>query len=397
MGDSDPCVVPEEEPTMAADYGRQVPSVARAVRLLEAVGTSTTGVTAGELEEVVGGSRSSLYALLNTLDNHEWLVRDDAGRATIGPALRALVPAEPSSDALREAFTTCVRGVAPNESTILVAGHAQHHVVAVHHPARAVVCGWQVGDARHDGAEAAMLQSGPDGIRPHDPVIVRGDPDLVEIAAPVCRDGHTPIAAIVIGIPRQRADGHTISSHADEARQLAADVSRRLGAPAWRPWGGAEGDTIASRTLTDAEVDEVLAGPATAQLACLRPDGTPHVVPLWFEWVDGHLLLAASPGSSWLDYLDDNAAVAVTIEASWPRLHRVLVTGSAAPVEDLPGGVTALHDRLARRNLGTGLSELAVSGHHVSHGDDGDWQAVRVVPDRIVGHTGVVPRAEPTA
>ena len=62
-----------------------------------------------------------------------------------------------------------------------------------------------------------------------------------------------------------------------------------------------------SRDLTDAELKELPAGLWGAQLACVRQDGTPHVVPLWYEWDGDAFWLAASPGASWQVHVAERA------------------------------------------------------------------------------------------
>jgi len=39
------------------------------------------------------------------------------------------------------------------------------------------------------------------------------------------------------------------------------------------------------------ELDEFLSRPNPAVIATLRPDGSPHTVPTWYDWEDGRVLL----------------------------------------------------------------------------------------------------------
>ena len=99
-------------------YARQVPAVARAIDLLDAVADAGEGRTAGELEEVVDGSRSGLFALLNTLKDRSWLVQDPTGRYRVGPAVRRLVPPrDQDDDSLRSALADAV-GDHPVDETL---------------------------------------------------------------------------------------------------------------------------------------------------------------------------------------------------------------------------------------------------------------------------------------
>ena len=48
-------------------------------------------------------------------------------------------------------------------------------------------------------------------------------------------------------------------------------------------------DDATGGRLSEAELDEFLGQPLLLKLACMRPDGWPYVVPLWFAWRDRRL------------------------------------------------------------------------------------------------------------
>ncbi|MDP8955904.1 MAG: pyridoxamine 5'-phosphate oxidase family protein [Actinomycetota bacterium] len=50
-------------------------------------------------------------------------------------------------------------------------------------------------------------------------------------------------------------------------------------------------------SLTSDEVDAYLAVQRTIRLATVSADGSPHVVPLWFVWVDGVLFMNSTRGN----------------------------------------------------------------------------------------------------
>ncbi|HEY7782983.1 MAG TPA: pyridoxamine 5'-phosphate oxidase family protein [Ktedonobacterales bacterium] len=50
-------------------------------------------------------------------------------------------------------------------------------------------------------------------------------------------------------------------------------------------------------------------------LATTRPDGRPHVTPLWGAWVDGALYLDGHPSSRWARNLSANPAASVHLES----------------------------------------------------------------------------------
>lgn len=371
-----------------------VPAVARALRLMETLAAAPQGLAAGALEQVDDGSRSGMYALLSTLRAREWLVQDDQGRYLIGPAVRRLVPDADDDEAMAvDAFHAVVDNDHQGETVILVVPDADGpRVVARVLADRVVHASFRVGD-RLDPTAAAAVVLDADFDPTLDEVRAAGvaqvtDEDLVEIAAPVCRDDHHPDAVVSIAIPRQRATPAVIEAARDQARAMAADVSRRLGASAWRPWGAATTPIGAARELGHDEVHDLMTGRLGAQLACLTDSGAPHVVPLWFEFDGDHVWLAASPGSSWARYVADGAPVSLTIEEPWPNLRRVFIQGHARPVDDddpaatVNGGVLGLRRRLAQRYLGPAAATDDVAA---SEG----WSLVAVTPDRIIGRAGL--------
>ncbi len=374
-------------------YGRQVPALARAIDLVEAVAAADGGLASGALEGVVDGSRSGLFALLNTLKDRAWLVQDPSGRYRIGPGLRRLAPPlDQDDDVLRRALREVLVDHAVDETVALVRpADPDRLVIASHEPDRVVRCAYRPGEHRGgDGADERACA--PDGL--DDRGVASLDlGEVVEVAAPICRDGHLPVAAVLVGVPRQRAAADHLDAIARRVRDLAVAMSLRLGAPRWQPWGATGGHHLEpGRPLEPHEVEELLRGRHGAQLACLREDGTPHVVPLWFDWDGSALWLTASPGASWATFVGGGSHVSLTVEEPWPALRRVFVTGWAEPVDadvvarELEGGLDGLRRRLVARHLGAERARSMVA-------DDDGWTAVRVRPDRIHGRAGLAEAA----
>jgi PPOX class probable F420-dependent enzyme len=98
------------------------------------------------------------------------------------------------------------------------------------------------------------------------------------------------------------------------------------------------------------EVDEFLARPNPAVVATLRPDGSPHSVPTWYDWEDGRALLNMDESRLRLSYMrrDPHTALTVLDEASWYK--HVSLIGSIVDIRDDPD--LADIDRLAVRYTG---------------------------------------------
>jgi DNA-binding IclR family transcriptional regulator len=79
---------------MPNDQSGGVPAADRTLTVLETLAANPQGVSTAELLEMVGGSRSGLYSLVNTLKARGYVVTD-AGRHRLGPALWSLLPERP--------------------------------------------------------------------------------------------------------------------------------------------------------------------------------------------------------------------------------------------------------------------------------------------------------------
>lgn len=380
----------------SGDYSQNVPAAERTLRLLEALAAAPDGLSTAELMEEIDGSRSGLYALLNTLKTHHY-VESEEGRHRLGPALWNLLPDRPRE---LEALLAAFHGEQPplDESVALVWPQpGGTTVVADTQPHRAVRVVYRQGTSRPAGGPDGMVMAaaGPGD----DPALRRvrrralattSTDELTEMAVPVCADGVRPIAALVAGVPAQRATRAALSNLEHDLHRLAARLSHRMGAPVYQPYGWAPSEPVGpSRDLTPEELDDFLSGLWGAQLACIRPNGTPHLVPLWYEWDGEAMWLAASPGSSWRGFICVNPRVSVTLDEPWPPLRRLFLTGRAEVVDptDIPGGLAGLRRRLAVRYLGRGADRRPELS------DTEGWAGVRIRPDRIHGRQGLGPAA----
>ena len=206
--------------------------------------------------------------------------------------------------------------------------------------------------------------------------------EIVELAMPVCPDGIRPEAALLISVPYFRWAESNAGRLSAALRELAARLSHRLGALTYMPYGRAASRRVGpSEPMSPEELQRFLEGPWAARLACVREDGLPHVVPVWYEWTGGAFLVTAWPGSIWADYVTRQPTVALTIDEPWPPMRRVLARGEAQQVatEDLPGGLEALLRRLGTRYLGAPLQPAPSVGERA-----GRWRAFRIVPQQII-------------
>src|ERR687886_1224382 len=104
--------------------------------------------------------------------------------------------------------------------------------------------------------------------------------------------------------------------------------------------------TEATGPLSPPELDEFLARPLLLKLACLRPDGWPYVIPLWFAWYERKLYVVGRERAVWVPYIQREPRVGVLIDQDARRHRRVQMTAKAAVVEGpLPRAEGSAHGR----------------------------------------------------
>ena len=207
--------------------------------------------------------------------------------------------------------------------------------------------------------------------------------DTFELSVPICEDGHHPRAALILSAPNFRYNADDFLSKLPVLREMAARLSYRLGAPVYAPYKGPKLPKFETTvSLPSEELQAFLKGPWVARLACLQPNGMPHVVPVWQELIEGDFYIASWGGSRWADFLLINPQVSLTIDEPWPPLRRVSTEGVAQLLEeeDFPGGILAILNRLSQRFLGQPFDASLFSK---------PWYAFRIRPEQLRGWRGL--------
>jgi len=85
-------------------------------------------------------------------------------------------------------------------------------------------------------------------------------------------------------------------------------------------------------SLTAEEVEAFLAEQRTLRLATATPTGRPHVVPLWFVWMDGTVFMNSTLGNVTVKNLQRNPQATGSIDdgSGYDELRGVLVHGRVA-------------------------------------------------------------------
>jgi PPOX class probable F420-dependent enzyme len=138
--------------------------------------------------------------------------------------------------------------------------------------------------------------------------------------------------------------------------------------------------------LGQEEVDpralELLSRPIIGQLGYYGLDGYPRVLPVWFEWRDGELLIGSKAGLYKGRALARDGRVSLAVSTEERPYHIAVVVGDAT-VERLPEVeripfVTALAHRYLGEKGGTEYLEPWMKGGH-----PGDGELIRVRPRTI--------------
>jgi nitroimidazol reductase NimA-like FMN-containing flavoprotein (pyridoxamine 5'-phosphate oxidase superfamily) len=89
-------------------------------------------------------------------------------------------------------------------------------------------------------------------------------------------------------------------------------------------------------SLTGQELENFLVAQRTIRLATATPRGRPHVVPLWFVWVDDVMFMNTTLGNVTVRNLERNPRATGSIDDghSYDELRGVLVHGMVERAED---------------------------------------------------------------
>ena len=324
------------------DYSKQVPAAERTLNILEALSSAPDGLSATELlERLDDMSRSGLFALLNTLKARSYIEQSDSrGKYQLGPALWALLPHQSLGlEPLITAFETEMAQVDLGETAVLLWLDRQETVLLAQREGinrvRAVYRLGQREAATNSPGGRLLLAGLPNQSAQQTAVFnqfrsegaaTQETAETLDIACPICADGVQPSAALQVSLPLFRSQPAAVAQLKKQVQQAASRISFRLGAAVYQPYGWAVGEPIGpNRALKDAEIEQFLQGPWSARLACVRADGTPHVLPLWYEWDGRSFWVAASPGAQWKQVVDETGRVSLTIDEPWPPLRRAFV------------------------------------------------------------------------
>lgn len=85
--------------------------------------------------------------------------------------------------------------------------------------------------------------------------------------------------------------------------------------------------------MSEEEVNEFLLGPWLARLACLKMDGSPFVIPVWYHWDSSAFWVVARKKSEWAYFLEADSRVSLVVDEPVAPIRKVICEGEAEVIE----------------------------------------------------------------
>ncbi len=104
--------------------------------------------------------------------------------------------------------------------------------------------------------------------------------------------------------------------------------------------------------LSPQEVDDYLAGPHVAHFASIRPNGAPHISPVWYRWEAGRqpgagtVTVVSGDSAVKTRNIRGNAKVALSIATDeWPYQYVILEGEAVVTTENIKEAVRSIFSR----------------------------------------------------
>ncbi|HJP34948.1 MAG: pyridoxamine 5'-phosphate oxidase family protein [Gammaproteobacteria bacterium] len=144
--------------------------------------------------------------------------------------------------------------------------------------------------------------------------------------------------------------------------------------------------------LSGEELDEFLRGPWIARLACLKPDGAPYVVPVWYHWDGDAFWVVPRARSEWALYMARDPRVSLVVDEPEPPIRKVLCEGKAVVVEEpvgpiLDNGEKSVWNKLGEEHTGPRYLGDKAAEYRGSVNVEPCW-TFKIVPEKITTWQG---------
>ncbi len=129
----------------------------------------------------------------------------------------------------------------------------------------------------------------------------------------------------------------------------------------------------------DKHIEERLRSAPIVWLGSVRPDGRPHLVPVWFLWDGATILIFSIPDNQKLRNIAHNPNVTLAVDDSKGGNDPIVIEGLA---ELLPDGSVATTMSAYAEKYATLLTEMGWSAATMAPNYS---QAIRITPTRFMG------------
>ena len=370
------------------DSESESPAIERTVHLLEVLLEKTDGLTVLEMQNELNISRSTLFQMLRALRRLGYLEQSEK-RGKYRPGVRLLAWRKGLKPVHQELITAFYSEMLRHNltETVALAIPAENHNILI---LAQVESGHQV----RSQFEIGRIYDSPGAAKeilfedPSESTVLTGfsisiSAESREIALPISSNGLAANAALIMTLPSGRWDEKVAQeTWIPELRIAAARISYSTGAPYYFPHRRqTDEDSTASVQLSQKEIEDFIRGPWMARLACIRPDGSPHVIPVWYDWDGEKIQVVSWKGSQWPEYVLGNSKVSLTIDEPWLPFRRVVVRGSAIPLS------TDTETHLIKKILNRLISRYSAAGYSEEMVDQVRF-VFRIIPEYLGGRKG---------
>ena len=133
-------------------------------------------------------------------------------------------------------------------------------------------------------------------------------------------------------------------------------------------------------------IDRLLREELVLWLSSVRPDGRPHLVPIWFSWDGREILIASKPNAQKVRNLRANAKVMLALGEAEDDFDVGLLEGHAELLDE-PTAAVLPPSHLAKYRIQMAAIGLSPAEFHATYS-----QVIRIVPTRCLPWQG---RASP--
>ena len=130
--------------------------------------------------------------------------------------------------------------------------------------------------------------------------------------------------------------------------------------------------------LSTAELDEFLAQPLLLKLACVRPDGWPYVIPLWYAWDGATATIFTSRKSAKVRRIEADPRVALSVEEPLGKPEAWVTIEGTAAIEQ-HGGIELARELIVRYYTPERAAAVLPSWEKSA----ADWVVIRLTPTRF--------------